>query len=190
MAAPIRSVLRRPGRARPRHGAAELPRRRPLSRFSPAKAQVASPQPPAARDHAGLAERKPLSQTYFDATGLRWVGAGSEGPNDPNKAKLGKSMSLPLTPQTPQIMATGNANSPRLQLYESSKNDCRPSFNPRSLTNSSRRISHSISSPPPIPIFPPSPAVLPIMRPSGLHPSPGTEFPSLAMSASRSSLSA
>ncbi|KAH6997122.1 hypothetical protein EDB80DRAFT_585303 [Ilyonectria destructans] len=92
MAAPIRSVLRRPGRARPRHGAAELARRRPLSRFSPAKAQVASPQPPAARDHAGLAERKPLSQTYFDATGLRWVGAGSEGPNDPNKAKLGKTL--------------------------------------------------------------------------------------------------
>ncbi|KAH7146476.1 hypothetical protein EDB81DRAFT_759732 [Dactylonectria macrodidyma] len=91
MAAPVRSVLRRPGRARPRHAIA-LAGRRTLSRFSPAKAQVASPQPTAVRDHAGLAERKPLSQTYFDATGLRWVGAGAEGPSDPNKAKLGRTL--------------------------------------------------------------------------------------------------
>ncbi|KPM39159.1 hypothetical protein AK830_g7422 [Neonectria ditissima] len=91
MAAPFRSVLRRPGRPRSLHPAS-LARSRPLSRFSPAKAQVASSLPRASRHNARRPERKPLSQTYFDATGLKWAGAGAEGPNDPNKAKLGKTL--------------------------------------------------------------------------------------------------
>ena len=35
-----------------------------------------------------------LSRTYFDSTGVRWVGIGGQEPPDPNKANLGKSEHL------------------------------------------------------------------------------------------------
>ncbi|KAI5456342.1 hypothetical protein BGZ63DRAFT_367106 [Mariannaea sp. PMI_226] len=89
MAAHIRSALRRPGSVRRLQ--APLVRHRDLSRFSPAKAQVVSSQPDS-HSHVGPSERKPLSQTYFDGTGVRWAGPGTDEPKDPNKAKLGKTL--------------------------------------------------------------------------------------------------
>ncbi|KAM0345885.1 hypothetical protein ACHAPU_005936 [Fusarium lateritium] len=94
MAAPIRSSLSRSGRS----SVASI---RSLSNARPAKAQV---QPITVRepnaaipssDHALLENylrRGASSKTYFDATGVRWVGSGQEGPKDPNKAKLGKTL--------------------------------------------------------------------------------------------------
>ncbi|KAK0389868.1 hypothetical protein NLU13_3441 [Sarocladium strictum] len=35
-----------------------------------------------------------LSKTYFDSTGVRWVGIGGKEPSDPNKAKLGKTLRI------------------------------------------------------------------------------------------------
>lgn len=96
MAAPIRSSLSRSGRT----SVASI---RSLSNARPAKAQVQpatvrEPKPSLPPSDATLLEdylrRGALSRTYFDATGVRWVGSGDDGPKDPNKAKLGKSTSL------------------------------------------------------------------------------------------------
>ncbi|KAF7548196.1 hypothetical protein G7046_g8754 [Stylonectria norvegica] len=99
MAQPIRTALRASS------GLSSSPASlRRLSSFSPAKAQVqpvAQPTtdhipPPEALQHDVAAGRpSPLSRTYFDATGVRWVGAGKDEPQDPNKAKLGRSMFHP-----------------------------------------------------------------------------------------------
>ncbi|KAM5345784.1 hypothetical protein ACJ41O_011645 [Fusarium nematophilum] len=101
MAAPVRSALCRSGR----RSAASL---RNLSTARPAKAQV---QPVAVQEPAGYppppsppasdssllgrcVRRGALSRTCFDATGVRWVGAGDDAPKDPNKAKLGKTLRI------------------------------------------------------------------------------------------------
>lgn len=93
MAAPIRSAISRSGRP----SAASLRR---LSSAHPVKAQVkpiavreplSTPLPSDATILETSVRRAALSRTYFDATGVRWVGAGDDGPKDPNKAKLGKS---------------------------------------------------------------------------------------------------
>lgn len=90
MAAPIRSAISRSGRP----SAASLRR---LSSAHPVKAQVKpiSVREPSTPSDVTILEtsvrRAALSRTYFDATGVRWVGAGDDGPKDPNKAKLGKS---------------------------------------------------------------------------------------------------
>lgn len=103
MAATIRSSLSRSGRS----SVASI---RSLSNARPAKAQVKpttvrEPNTPFPPSDASLLDkysrRGALSKTYFDATGVRWVGSGGEdGPKDPNKAKLGKSTSLRKHHQT------------------------------------------------------------------------------------------
>ncbi|RKL07970.1 hypothetical protein BFJ71_g1882 [Fusarium oxysporum] len=94
MAAPIRSSLSRSGRT----SVASI---RSLSNARPAKAQVQpvtvrEPKPSLPPSDATLLEdylrRGALSRTYFNATGVRWVGSGDDGPKDPNKAKLGKTL--------------------------------------------------------------------------------------------------
>ncbi|KAH7222868.1 hypothetical protein BKA60DRAFT_293477 [Fusarium oxysporum] len=94
MAAPIRSSLSRSGRT----SVASI---RSLSNARPAKAQVQpatvrEPKPSLPPSDATLLEdylrRGALSRTYFDATGVRWVGSGDDGPKDPNKAKLEKTL--------------------------------------------------------------------------------------------------
>lgn len=94
MASPIRSTISRSGRP-----VASI---RNLSNARPAKAQVQhitvrEPNAPLTTSDAGQLEnylrRGALSRTYFDATNVRWVGSGDDGPKDPNKAKLGKSTS-------------------------------------------------------------------------------------------------
>jgi hypothetical protein len=96
MAAPVRSTVSRFGRP----SVASI---RNLSNARPAKAQVQlatvreSNAPLTTSDDGQLdhyIRRGALSRTYFDATGVRWVAAGDDGPKDPNKAKLGKSTSL------------------------------------------------------------------------------------------------
>ncbi|KAI8672166.1 hypothetical protein LRP88_03317 [Fusarium phalaenopsidis] len=94
MAAPIRSAISRSGRP----SAASLRR---LSSARPVKAQVkpiavrelpSAPLPSDATILETSVRRAALSRTYFDATGVRWVGAGDDGPKDPNKVKLGKTL--------------------------------------------------------------------------------------------------
>ncbi|CAM1509201.1 Fc.00g029400.m01.CDS01 [Cosmosporella sp. VM-42] len=76
-----------------------------LSSFSPAKAQVQpvtqpaadhvpplGPTPDAMLNDATARKRRALSKTYFDATGVLWVGAGGDKPPDPNKTKLGRTL--------------------------------------------------------------------------------------------------
>ncbi|EKJ69985.1 hypothetical protein NXS19_010522 [Fusarium pseudograminearum] len=94
MAAPIRSTISRSGRP----CVASI---RNLSNAHATKAQVqtinshepnaSSPSSDASQltNHVG---RGALSRTYFDATGVRWVGSHDDGPKDPNKAKLGKTL--------------------------------------------------------------------------------------------------
>ncbi|KAL6914498.1 hypothetical protein ACHAPO_005676 [Fusarium lateritium] len=94
MAAPIRSTIGRSGRP----CVASI---RNLSNAHPAKAQV---QPITVREPntssptsdasqlTNYIRRDALSTTYFDATGIRFVGSGNDGSKDPNKAKLGKTL--------------------------------------------------------------------------------------------------
>lgn len=91
MAAPIRSTISRSGRP----CVASI---RNLSNAPATKAQVKSinprePNTSSATSDASQLRRGALSRTYFDATGVRWVGSHDDGPKDPNKAKLGKSTS-------------------------------------------------------------------------------------------------
>lgn len=88
---------------------------RNITSYGPARAQVQVvnaqqklQQPPLASSGHGdllatgiLASRRhsteqalpeTLSRTYFDSTGVRWVGIGGQEPSDPNKANLGKSV--------------------------------------------------------------------------------------------------
>ncbi|KAF4468452.1 hypothetical protein FALBO_4660 [Fusarium albosuccineum] len=96
MAAPIRSALSRSGR----RSTASL---RHLSSARPVKAQVqpitvrepaSNPPPTDTSILENSVRRGTLSRTYFDATGVRWVGSGDDGPKDPNKAKLGKTLRI------------------------------------------------------------------------------------------------
>ena len=132
MAAPMRTVLRSSGRSlvisticTPRH----------LAVLSPAKAQVqarsaaidAYPPPDIEpRAQSGLAAQdgsSKSSRTFFDSTGVLWVGTGGDEPPDPNKAKLGKSelhqedpdAKMPmLTPSSTQNITRTPADSPTI----------------------------------------------------------------------------
>ncbi|KAI9158672.1 hypothetical protein HJFPF1_06670 [Paramyrothecium foliicola] len=94
MTAPMRTALRASRRS------PSLPPPRPITTFSPAKAQVRSAARPAPQHvsqrsvqlQTGAVGQEPLKPTYFEATGNRWVGMGDKQPPDPNKAKLGKTL--------------------------------------------------------------------------------------------------
>lgn len=100
MAAPVRTASRT-AVAIVSKGPGRLSSLRRLTIFSPAKAQVQPVTQPAtqhiqptdvlSRIQSPTNNQKDLSKTYFDGTGVLWVGLGGKEPPDPNKAKLGKS---------------------------------------------------------------------------------------------------
>jgi hypothetical protein len=120
-----------------------------------------------------------LSRTYFDSTGVRWVGIGGEEPSDPNKANLGKS-ELPIFPNA--HIRSANLRQPSA----SSKNVFQPFSNRPSPNICLPQTSPSTSSPQRILTSPPSPAASPTPLPSGPPLSHGTASPLSATSSSRS----
>lgn len=74
----------------------------------------------ASRKHAvepGLPEA--LSRTYFDSTGVRWVGIGGQEPSDPNKANLGKTLRI-LQDRLPTLLQSPlpqNLLAPNISLH-------------------------------------------------------------------------
>ena len=61
---------------------------------APATSHI-TPPPPAAVSRSPSASsswvQRSISSTYFEASGVLWVGLTGQQPPDPNKAKLGKS---------------------------------------------------------------------------------------------------
>ncbi|KAK5997318.1 hypothetical protein PT974_02673 [Cladobotryum mycophilum] len=110
MAAPLRTTLTSPS------GRCCLSSIRHLTSFSPAKAKaqpithpipetqqpILPPPPPPPRNVLNSSSpTRRLSKTYFEASDVLWMGGPGEQPSDPNKAKLGKTLSAENTTRTP-----------------------------------------------------------------------------------------